>query len=38
MTFVPTLTNFLGALVVGFGLGLGWHTAGWLVNRTLGRL
>lgn len=32
MIIIPNLTNFLGALIVGFGGGLGWACAIWLVS------
>jgi hypothetical protein len=32
MTFTPNMRNFLGALVIAFGAGLGWAAALWLVG------
>jgi len=32
MTFSPDMKNFLGALVIAFGAGLGWASALWIVG------
>jgi Na+-transporting NADH:ubiquinone oxidoreductase subunit NqrE len=34
----PSLNLFLAAIVCGFGAGLGWFTASWLVNVITARL
>lgn len=34
----PTVQNFLWLIAAGFGVGLGWHIASWLVGRTIGRI
>lgn len=36
MTLVPSLNLFLGALVLGAGLALGWCPMAWLVGKVLG--
>lgn len=33
MHFDPSVTDFLGALVVGLGLGMGWALGTWIVGR-----
>lgn len=38
MTLLPTLTNFLGALVIGFGLGLGYTAGAWIIGRVTSKL
>lgn len=38
MTLVPSLNLFLGAIVLGFGAGLGWCTASWFVGLITGRV
>ena len=35
MTFTPNMQNFLGALVIAFGAGLGWASALWFVGAIM---
>ena len=38
MTLTPSLALFLGAIVLGLGMGIGWTTGAWLVGLVLKRI